>query len=189
MLRGADCEVLLLMNGRKLSSNQLAALTAMAAVVSVAFLFAAYVIPVLAVLCLILASFCMCVPTNEDSYVFAFLLYAVVGAASYFILPEKWFAYLYILLLGHYGIFRAFIAKVQNRLFRTLLKLLYVNAFACLGVYLAVYVFAVPLTLPAFLPVWAAVALLQAAALVYDILYGLFIIVYAQRIRRFLLPR
>ena len=177
------------MNTRKLAIGKLATLTIMATVLCVMLLYAASTIPALAVVCLLLASFCVCVPSSEQAYGFALLLYAVASGVSYYILSAKWLFALYTVFLGHYGVFRALLHnRVDNRVFRVLLKLLYANAFLCAGVYLAAVLF-IPIVLPAFLPVWGWVALLQAALIVYDIVYGLVTIVYANRIREYLMPQ
>lgn len=163
----------------------------MVAAITVLCLYAASMLPVGGLLPLYLASLAIVVLSGEGAYVPAILCFLASAAIAFFILPNKQPAILYALLFGHYGIIRPVLqSKVQGRIIRALLKLLYCDLFLAAGLYGALMlVSGFALTLPEWLPVWGAVLLAQPVILLYDMLYGAGTFLYQSHFRHALLPR
>lgn len=177
-------------SARKLSPVKQLTLGAMVTAICVLCLFAASMMPVGRVVCLFLSSVCICVLTCEGAFFAAFVSFAASALLSFLLLPDKSMAGLYVLLLGHYGILRAGLhRRMEKGPLRFLLKLFYCDAFLGLGAYLALRVFALTLTLPQGLPVWALVVIAQAVFVLFDWLYGLAEAIYIARLRKAILPR
>lgn len=176
---------------RKLSSTKKITLGGMIVALSLLCLFAASMLPAGRVPLCFLSSIVIVVLAGEGAYGAALLSYLACSVLAFFTLPDKLPAYTYILLLGHYGIFRTIIhARVQGRVLRAALKLVYCDTFLCLGIFLANAILGgLPLALPAWLPLWGLVALTQPILVIYDLLFGASIAIYQSHIRHFLLSR
>lgn len=178
------------MNSRLTAAKQLT-LGGMITAITVLCLYASSLFPVGRVPLLFMASVMVTILSGEGAYVSALLCYAASAAIVFFLLPDRQPAYFYILLLGHYGIFRAFVqTRIQSRLFRLMVKVFYCDIFLSLGVYLVMLLIdGFAFSFPYGLPVWAVVLLTQPALVGYDLLYGASIALYQTYMRRAFISR
>lgn len=161
----------------------------MVAALNVLCLYAASALPVGRIPFLFLASVFICILTSEKAYLSALIAYAASGILAYWFVPDKLPALAYIMLLGHYGITRAALKRMQSRLLPALIKLFYCDIFAAAGLYLLYVVFAQSLPLPAAIPVWVLVLVAQVAFILYDVLYGACEAIYQSKFQRIIMPR
>lgn len=178
------------MNKRRLQGSLKLTLGAMVTTLTVLLLYAAAVLPAARLVFYFLASFLPFILVCEGLYGWALTAFLAGGILSFFLLPDKVPVYMYFLLLGHYVIFRtALQERMQSRLFRLLVKLLYVDLFAGLGLYLSLAVFDITLVQFPSLPDWVIAVLSQVAILVWDALLGACVKIYEARFRRAIIPR
>lgn len=179
------------MNKRRLSASKQLTLGAMVAALTILCLYAASVLPTGKIALYFLSSVFVYVLACEGAYGSAFAAYLASASLAFLLLPNKLPAIVYALFLGHYGIFRTAIhSRLSSRVFMTLLKLLYCDIFCGLALYICNLVFGeIPVSAPAWLPVWALVLFVQAGFILFDVLYGLAIVIYESRLRRSMVPR
>lgn len=178
------------MNKRRLQGSIKLTLGAMVTALTVLLLYAAAVLPAARLVFYFMASFLPFILVCEGLYGWALTAFLAGGVLSFFLLPDKTPVYLYLLLVGHYGIFRtALQERMHSKVFRVLVKLLYVDFFAGLGLYLSLAVFRITLVQFPSLPDWAIAVLSQAGILVWDILFGASVKIYEARFRRAIIPR
>ena len=175
----------------KLSPTKQITLSAMCIALTVLSIYAAAVLPTMRIASYFLSSIFVFVLCAEHAYLSAVLVFIASAGLGFLLLPSKTALIPYVFLFGHYGIFKTFLdARLSDRFVGTILKLLYCNAFFALAVLLAVFVMEFDLTtfeLP--IPLWVLVLLLQAAFLIYDLLYLICQKVYLSRIRNAIIPR
>lgn len=175
----------------RISLSKKISLGAMTVALTVLSLFAASVLPWSKIACLFLSSLFIYVLASEGLFVFSILAYIASGVLAYLFLPDKGPCFAYIALLGHYGIFRTFAEKrIKDKVLRMIFKLLYCNAFTLLCVFLVCFVFSIDIS--SVLPHWniyIMLAALQAAFVLFDILYSLCCRFYDAVIRNSILPR
>jgi len=169
-------------------------LGAMAAALGLLCLYAAAVLPTGRIACLFLSSLFVYVLAGEEEYLFSMLVFLLTAGLSLLLLPEKAPAAAYILLLGHYGIWKTFLERrVKDRVLRFLLKLIYCNLAVFLGALALGFLMGGFSALPVgSLPGWSwwlLVLLLQAVFSVGDFLYSLCCKFYDNVLRNYLLPR
>lgn len=179
------------MNKRKLSASKCLTLGAMVTALTVLCLYAAATLPVGRLPLYFLAAVFIYVLACEGAYAAAILSYLASAALALLLLPDKLPAFAYILLLGHYGIFRTAInARMQGGLLAALIKILYCDIWTGFGLYLSMQILGkLPFSFPDWLPVWGLVVLSQVGFAFIDILYGLSTAIYESRIRRSIVPR
>lgn len=165
----------------------------MSAAIALLMLFTAGVISFapLSALCLFIASAAVWVPVREENgWLFALGSYILAGGLSLLICPTV-YAYLYILLFGHFGIVYYYLRRrIEDDLLRWLLMLLYCNLFIALGLALAQYVFGFDVqTLTPNMPVWSLILIIEAGLVVYGILYHFCCDLFDTHARKIILPR
>ncbi|MDL2258464.1 hypothetical protein LJC42_04860 [Eubacteriales bacterium OttesenSCG-928-K08] len=174
----------------KLSTSKQLALGAMCTALTVLSLFAASILPAGRVPFLFFSCMIMCVMTGEDAYLMALVSFLASSLISLLMLPNKAFAGLYVVLLGHYGIFRSLIgSRINSQVIKTLLKLLYCNVCVAIGLVLAIYLLGAQLTMPDTIPVWIIVLVVEVIFILLDVLYNACEMIYQARIKRALFPR
>jgi hypothetical protein len=162
----------------------------MVTALSLLCLFASSTIPWAQVPFLFFSSAVMCVLSSKRAYLMAICAYLATALLAFLILPEKTTALLFALLLGHYGIFHSILQeRMKSIVFRILLRLLYCDVFAGLGIYILYRVMLQTIHLPAGVPVWAIVLIAQGAFILYDLLYAGFVAIYTARFQRLIVPR
>ncbi len=128
--------------------------------------------------------------TCEGAYILALVSYAASTSLALLLLPVKLPAILYVLLLGHYGIFRTILeVRLSSRALKMLIKVLYCDIWLVLGIYLAQFYSGFAIHIPDWLPLWLFVLFAQLAIVFFDLFYGASIALYNARIRRLILPR
>lgn len=175
----------------RLSLSKKISLGAMTAALTVLSLYAASVLPWSKITCCFLSSLFIYVLVNEGVYGFAILTFFASAGVAFLLLPDKNVCFLYIALLGHYGIFKTFIERrLKDKVLRFIFKLFYCDAFTLLAVFLYCVIF--KLELAGFLPswnLWLIVGALQLIFIAYDLLYSLCRRFYDAVIRNAILPR
>jgi len=178
------------MNKRRLPATLKLTLGAMVTALTVLVLYAAAVLPAVRLPFYFAASFLPYILACEGLYGWSLTAYLASAALSFFLLPDKTPVYLYILLLGHYGIFRTAVqGRIKSKLFLALVKLLYMDFFAGAGLYLSLTVLNITLVQFPALPDWAIAVLSQLGFLIYDLLFGAGVSIYETRLRRTIVPR
>ena len=178
---------------KRLSIGMMFAAVGMSAAVALLMLFLAGVVglaPVSAI-CLFIAAVMTWVPVREESgTLFAFIKYALVSALSILICPSP-YAYLYVLLFGHFGIAYYFLRRrVADDLLRWLLLLLYCNVMIAIGLALAQYVFSYDVqTFIPDMPIWMIILLTEAGLIVFVVVYHFCCDLFDTHIRKAILPR
>lgn len=178
---------------RRLTGFTMLTAAGMSTAVSLLMLFAAGVCPVAVVscICLFVASVMTWVPVREESgYLFAFIAYAVTSALALIICPSV-FAYLYVLLFGHFGIVYYFLRRrVQDDVLRWLLLFLYCNVMIGIGLAIAQYALGYDVqTMTPDLPVWALILIIEAGLAVFCVLYHFCCDLFDTHVRKVILPR
>ncbi len=178
---------------RKLDATKALTLGAMCAALTVLCLYAACVLPTGRLALYFLSSLFIYALSGEEAYGWAVVMFFACCGLGLAIVPNRISLLPYVFLLGHYGIFKPWLdRRMPDRVVRAALKLLYCNAFFALAVCAAVYAAGFDLAtlpLPEFLPLWAAVLLLQAAFLAFDLLYWFCQRFYDERVRYAIMPR
>ncbi len=176
---------------RKLSGAKLISIGAMCTALGVLCLYAAAVLPTGRVALYFLASLFVYVPAAESAYLGAVGVYLATGVLSLLILPSRAAAVPYIVLLGHFGIFKTWFDSVMpDKVVQSAVKVLYCDVFTVLGVFAAIKLFGFDMTtLSVALPTWAIVLIMQAAFFAYDKLYWMCQRFYDERIRPAISPR
>lgn len=102
-------------------------------------LYAAAVLPTGRVALYFLASLFVYVPAAESAYLGAVGVYLATGVLSLLILPSRAAAAPYIVLLGHFGIFKTWFDSVMpDKVVQSAVKVLYCNVFTVLGAFAAI---------------------------------------------------
>ncbi len=155
-------------------------------------LYAADILPWSKITCCFLSSLFIYVLTSEGFYGFSLLCFAATAGLAFLLLPDRAPLYLYLALLGHYGIFKTFAdTSIQDKILRFILKLVYCNAFVLGAALLAFFLFSDAAVFAA-LPAWSQYLLVGALQLVFiafDVLYTLCCKFYDNILRSRLLPR
>ena len=149
------------------------------------FLFAAATLPTGRLVCYLLASVFVFALTNEGMYLGAILSFLATSALCWLIIPGKLSIAPYIIILGHYCIFKDFLKnRIGDRVIGFALRLLYCNLFTGAGIALAIYVFNLDLAaLVPEMPLWLIVAVLEAGFICLDLLTTMCRTIYINRIR------
>lgn len=163
----------------------------MVTALTVLCLYAVCVLPWSKIACCFLSSLFIYILACEGAYFYAFASFAATAALSFFILPQKEILFVYVILLGHYGIYKAWAdMHIKDGFIRFLSKILYCNVFCALGllILLRVLSYDVSSMLPAW-GVWVLVLALEGAFIAYELLYGICVRIYNASLRNQLLPR
>lgn len=178
---------------RRLSGIKIITLSAMCIALGVLCLFAAAVLPTCRVACLFLSSLFIYVLCCEQLYIPGILIYLGTAFLGFFIIPDRSFVLLYVAILGHYGIFRSWLGtRINDGLTRVLLRLIYLNCFLGIGIYLAVVVFNMEIStivLNIGLPVWLLILIAEAVIITFDVLTWISVKFYIERLRPYLISK
>ena len=170
----------------------MAAALGMSIAVSVLCLFAANVsIAPISALCLFVASLMTWIPIREEhGFLFAAIKYALVTGVS-LLICRGLYTYLYILVFGNYAFVRLFLRmRISDRALTLLLRLLYFNILAAVGLAFAQFVLQIDvMQLVPSLPVYAVIGILELGFCIYMALYRLFTYIFDSALRNRLLPR
>ncbi len=177
------------MEKKKLPLSRRLSLGAMVAALSLLFLYASEVLTGFRFLCAALSGFFIVVLTQEDLFGTAWLCFLTVSVLGFILCPNRMSWFLYVTLIGHYGIVRRFFQRfITVPSIRSIFTVLYCNLGTAMGVW-AMYTIAgvdVLKMLPD-IPVVVLVLIVEAVFFLLDILFEAATNLYQKRVRRFLL--
>lgn len=110
-----------------------------------------------------------------------FLFYLATSLLALLFLPNKAGLLPYLLVLGHYGLWKTIIEGLEKPWLEILLKMLVLSLGTLVAWFLARYLFFSQLQLPFSL--WLVLPLLASLFLVYDYAFTLWVRFYHQRLR------
>lgn len=177
------------MERSRLSPGRRVSLGAMVCALTLLFLYASEVLTGFRFICCCICSFFVTVLVLEDLYLEAWLCYLCVCLLGFLLCPDRLSWFMYVALLGHYGIVRRFFQRfITVPAVRSVFTVLYCNAGAGLGLW-AIYTIAGvdSLSLLPDIPLVVLVLLVEAAFFLLDILFEAATNLYQKRVRRFLL--
>ncbi len=177
------------MEKKKLPLSRRISLGAMVAALTLLFLYASEVLTGFRFLCAALSGFFMVVLVQEDLFGTAWLSFLVVTLLGFLLCPDRMSWFMYVALIGHYGIVRRFFQKfITVPAVRSLFTVLYCNLGAALGLW-AIYTIAgvdVLKMLPD-IPVVVLILIVEAVFFLLDVPFEAAANMYQKRVRRFLL--
>lgn len=176
---------------KKMSASQKLTLGAMTVALTLLSLYAASILPAGRLVCFFLSSFFIYSLVCENAYFSAFTAFLACAALTFLLIPDKNSFFAYVVLPGHYGIFKTYAdRRIKDGVMRFFAKLLYCNVFACAGIYIAMAAVGPDLknSLPQ-IPLWLLAAIAEAAFILYDFVYTVSQRIYEARIRGFMLSR
>jgi hypothetical protein len=172
-----------------MSASQKLTLGAMTVALTLLALYAASILPAGRLVCYFLSSLFIYSLVCENAYVTAFTAFLACAALAFLIIPDRNSFFVYVVLPGHFGIFKTLAdRKIRDGVLRFFSKLLYCNVFICAGIYIALAVMGPELknSLPK-IPMWLLVVIAEAAFILYDFVYSVSQRIYEARIRGFIL--
>ena len=177
------------MEKKKLSLSRRVSLGAMVAALTLLFLYASEVLTGFRFLCAALSGVFIVVLTEEDLFGTAWLCFLTVAILGFILCPDRMSWFLYVALIGHYGIVRRFFRKfITVPAVRSVFTVLYCNLGVALGLWAMYMVAGVNVLdrLPDLPPV-VLILLVEAVFFLLDILFEAAVNLYQKRVRRFLL--
>ena len=178
---------------QRLEAGKKLALGAMACALTVVALYAASVLPTAKLACCFFSSVFVYALLCEGAYLYALLSFLGSAALAFLITPAavRWPLAAYVVLLGHYGIFKVFCeTNIPDAFIRFALKLAYCNLFTNGAVVVAALVLHMePLALLPDWPLWVLALMEQGLFIGYDLLYSLGAKIYLERVRIAIIPR
>ena len=164
------------MEKKKLPLSRRLSLGAMVAALTLLFLYASEVLTGFRFLCAAVSGLFIVILTEEDLFGTAWLCFLTVSVLGFVLCPDRMSWFLYVSLIGHYGIVRRFFRKfITVPAVRSLFTVLYCN----LG--------ADALQQLPDIPVVVLILIVEAVFFLLDILYEAAVNLYLKRVRRFLL--
>lgn len=177
------------MEKKKLSLSRRLSLGAMVAALTLLSLYASEVLTGFRFLCAALSGFFIVILTQEDLFGTAWLCFLTVSVLGFLLCPDRLSWFLYVALIGHYGIVRRFFQKfITVPAVRSVFTVLYCNLGTALGLW-AIYTVAGVDLLDRLPDIPAVVLILIAEAVFFllDILFEAAANLYVKKVRRFLL--
>ncbi len=177
------------MERKKLSLSRRLSLGAMVAALSLLFLYASEVLTGFRFLCAALSGLVVVILIQEDLFGTAWLCFLTVSILGFILCPDRMSWFLYVTLIGHYGIVRRFFQKfITVPAVRSLFTVLYCNAGTALGLWAMYTVAGVDvLSMLPDIPVVVLILIVEAVFFLLDILFEVASNLYLKRVRRFLL--
>ena len=177
------------MEKKKLSLSRRLSLGAMTSALTLLFLYASEVLTGFRFLCAALSGFFIVILVQEDLFGTAWLCFLTVTIVGFILCPDRMSWFLYVTLIGHYGIVRRFFQKfITVPAVRSLFTVLYCNLGTALGLW-AMYTIAgvdVLQMLPD-IPIVVLILIVEAVFFLLDILFEAAANMYTKKVRRFLL--
>ena len=177
------------MEKKKLPLSRRLSLGAMVTALTLLFLYASEVLTGFRFLCAALSGFFIVVLVQEDLFGTAWLCFFAVAILGFILCPDRMSWFLYVSLIGHYGIVRRFFQKfITVPAVRSVFTVLYCNLGTALGLWAMYTVAGVDVTqmLPD-IPVVVLILIVEAVFFLLDILFEAATNLYLKRVRRFLL--
>ena len=177
------------MEQKKLSLSRRLSLGAMVAALTLLFLYASEVLTGFRFLCAALSGFFIVVLVQEELFGTAWLCFLVVSIMGFILCPDRMSWFMYVALIGHYGIVRQFFRKyITVPAVRSLFTVLYCNLGTALGLWAMYTVAGVNvLTMLPDIPIVVLILIVEAVFFLLDVLFEAASNMYAKKVRRFLL--
>ena len=177
------------MERKKLSLSRRVSLGAMVAALTLLFLYASEVLTGFRFLCAALSGFFIVILVQEDLFGTAWLCFLCVAILGFVLCPDRMSWFLYVTLIGHYGIVRRFFQKyITVPAIRSIFTVLYCNLGTALGLWAMYTVAGVDvLSMVPDIPVVVLILIVEAAFFLLDVLFEAATNLYQKRVRRFLL--
>ena len=164
-------------------------LGAIVAALTLLFLYASEVLTGFRFLCAAMSGFFIVILVQEDLFGTAWLCFLAVTILGFLLCPDRMSWFLYVSLIGHYGIVRRFFQKfITVPAVRSLFTVLYCNLGTALGLWAMYTVAGVDvLSMLPDIPVVVLVLIVEAVFFLLDVLFEAATNLYLKRVRRFLL--
>ena len=177
------------MEQKKLSLSRRLSLGAMVAALTLLFLYASEVLTGFRFLCAALSGFFIVILVQEELFGTAWLCFLAVSILGFLLCPDRRSWFLYVALIGHYGIVRQFFRKyITVPVVRSIFTVLYCNLGTALGLWAMYKVAGVNvLDLLPDIPVVVLILIVEAVFFLLDVLFEAASNMYAKKVRRFLL--
>ena len=177
------------MEKKKLSLSRRLSLGAMVAALTLLFLYASEVLTGFRFLCAALSGFFIVVLVQEELFGTAWLCFLAVSIMGFILCPDRMSWFMYVALIGHYGIVRQFFRKyITVPAVRSLFTVLYCNLGTALGLWAMYTVAGVNvLTMLPDIPIVVLILIVEAVFFLLDVLFEAASNMYAKKVRRFLL--
>ena len=173
----------------ELPRSRRVSLGAMVETLTVLFLYASEVLTGFRFLFATLSGFFIVVLTQEDLFGTAWLCFLSVSILGFILCPDRMSWFLYVTLIGHYGIVRRFFQKfITVPAVRSVFTVLYCNIGMVLGIWAIYTVAGVDvLSMLPDIPVIVLILIVEAVFFLLDILFEAASNLYQKRFRRFLI--
>ncbi|MBQ9833025.1 MAG: hypothetical protein IJO48_04750 [Clostridia bacterium] len=160
-------------------------LGAMTVALTVLCVYAAAVLPTMRAVAYFISSLFVYVLVCEKAYGAAVLSYIASAVLSFVLIPDKIAILPYVLLLGHFGIFKVFIdRKITDKFVGFVFKLIYCNVFTLIALLLIMYVFNISdFVISVEIPLWVIITAAQVIFVVFNYVYTLCQQFYDTRLR------
>ena len=177
------------MEQKKLSLSRRLSLGAMVAALTLLFLYASEVLTGFRFLCAALSGFFIVVLVQEELFGTAWLCFLAVSIMGFILCPDRMSWFMYVALIGHYGIVRQFFRKyITVPAVRSLFTVLYCDLGTALGLWAMYTVAGVNvLTMLPDIPIVVLILIVEAVFFLLDVLFEAASNMYAKKVRRFLL--
>ena len=177
------------MERKQLSLSRRLSLGAMVAALTLLFLYASEVLTGFRFLCAALSGFFIVVLVQEELFGTAWLCFLAVSIMGFILCPDRMSWFMYVALIGHYGIVRQFFRKyITVPAVRSLFTVLYCNLGTALGLWAMYTVAGVNvLTMLPDIPIVVLILIVEAVFFLLDVLFEAASNMYAKKVRRFLL--
>ena len=177
------------MEKKKLPLSRRLSLGAMVAALTLLFLYASEVLTGFRFLCAALSGFFIVVLVQEELFGTAWLCFLAVSIMGFILCPDRMSWFMYVALIGHYGIVRQFFRKyITVPAVRSLFTVLYCNLGTALGLWAMYTVAGVNvLTMLPDIPIVVLILIVEAVFFLLDVLFEAASNMYAKKVRRFLL--
>ena len=177
------------MSRESLSPGRRVSLGAMVVALTLLFLYASEVLTGFRFLCAALSGFFIVILTEEDLFGTAWLCFLTVSILGFILCPDRMSWFLYVTLIGHYGIVRRFFRKyITVPAVRSVFTVLYCNLGSFLGLWAMYTVAGVDvISLLPDIPLPVLILIVEAVFFLLDILFEAAATLYLKRVRRFLL--
>ena len=177
------------MEQKKLSLSRRLSLGAMVAALTLLFLYASEVLTGFRFLCAALSGFFIVVLVQEELFGTAWLCFLAVSIMGFILCPDRMSWFMYVALIGHYGIVRQLFRKyITVPAVRSLFTVLYCNLGTALGLWAMYTVAGVNvLTMLPDIPIVVLILIVEAVFFLLDVLFEAASNMYAKKVRRFLL--
>lgn len=129
---------------KKIKKSKKIAFCALFCALGVVLMYIGAILEVLDISMACIASMICIITLTEIGGIYPWLVYAVTGAISLIILPQKFGALIYVCLAGYYPMLKLFLERIKSRLVSWLLKLIFFNIAMGIMMSLAFFVFMTP---------------------------------------------